>query len=83
MMHRPQDLDSTSSLALLQEEASQDQPIKRSKLGSYSKINTQEPVKPAFMSVPSSVRAVEDRKMTNSSKNKQFGEDKLSALKKL
>lgn len=33
------------------------------------------------MSVPNSVRAVEDRKMTDSSKNKQSGEDKLSALK--
>jgi len=32
MMHRPQDLDTASSLVFLQEEASQDQPIKRSEL---------------------------------------------------
>jgi hypothetical protein len=52
MMHCPQDLDTASSLAFLQEEACQDQPVKRSKFGSYSKKNTQDSVKPPYITAP-------------------------------
>jgi oligoendopeptidase F len=45
MMHRPQDLNTASSLALLQEEAIQDEPIKRFESSSNSKKNSNDNVK--------------------------------------
>ena len=44
MIHRPQDLDTASALALLQEEAMQDQ-VTRTDLWSYTKKNSSEAVK--------------------------------------
>ena len=81
MMHRPQDLDTASSLAFLQEEASQDQPIRRSDLGSYSKRNNQEPVKAPFATSSNFARIVEDKKPPDPGMTRHIGEDKLTALK--
>ena len=81
MMHRPQDLDTASSLAFLQEKASQDQPIRRSDLGSYSKRNNQDSVKAPFATTPNFARVVEEKKPPDLGKPRQIGEDKLTALK--
>ena len=81
MMHGPQDLDTASSLAFLQEEASQDQPIRRSDLGSYSKRNNQEPVKAPFATSSNFARIVEDKKPPDPGKTRHTGEDKLTTLK--
>lgn len=80
MIHRPQDLDTASSLALLQEEAMQDQVTRRTELGSYSKKSSSEAVKQPVQSITSSTRLVEDKKNADPTRPKT-GDEKLSALK--
>ncbi|CAD6264603.1 unnamed protein product [Miscanthus lutarioriparius] len=63
------------------EEASQDQPIRRSDLGSYSKRNNQEPIKAHFATSSNFARLIEDKKPPNPSKTRLTGEDKLNTLK--
>ena len=84
MVHRPQDLDSTSSLALLQEEAMMDNiSIRRHDSSSSGRKYYQEPTRvhgftaghsPKFSPSPG-----EDRR--NVEGNKQKVDDKLAALK--
>jgi hypothetical protein len=64
-------------LAFLQEEACQDQPVKQSEFGSYSKKNTQDSVKPPYITAPQSVKPSEDKKTNDAIKTKQSGDDKL------
>ena len=81
MMHRPRDLDTASSLALLQEEATQDQPTRRFESGSYSKKNSNDNVKAATTLAWGQTKPIEEKKPFDPIKNKTSGDDKLSALK--
>ncbi|CAD6334945.1 unnamed protein product [Miscanthus lutarioriparius] len=63
------------------EEASQDQPIRRSDLGSYSKGTNQDSVKAPFAAPPNFARVVEEKKPPDLGKTRHTGEDKLTALK--
>jgi hypothetical protein len=82
MIHRPQDLDIASSLALLQEEATQDQVVKRTDSTSYNKKGVSEAIKPLFGSFTSPTRVTEEKKNGDLTKSK-FGDEKVSALKSL
>lgn len=79
MVHRPQDLDATSSLAFLQEEASQDL-SKRSELGIYSKKQSSVSARTSIFSIPSPTRTADEKKTLDSPKTK-LNDDKFSALK--
>jgi hypothetical protein len=80
MVHRPQDLDTASSLALLQEEAMQDQVTKRIELGSYSKKTSSEAGKSSVSSITNPTRVTEDKKGTEPARSKT-SDEKLSSLK--
>jgi hypothetical protein len=80
MIHRPQDLDTASSLALLQEEAVLDQVPRRSELGSYKKQSL-EVTKSAYTSLATNTKFTDDKKQADNTQPKT-GEDKIAALKK-
>lgn len=76
-MHRPQDLNTASSLALLQEDATQDVPIKRFE---SSKKHSSELVKCSGESSKSNYKYGEDQKHNNSTLPKSTDDNK-TALK--
>jgi hypothetical protein len=80
VMHRPQDLDTATSLAFLQEEALQDQPTRRTEFGHYFKKSSPDSMKSGYTSTPSPTRST-DEKTVDSTKPKVVPDDKLSALK--
>lgn len=80
MMHRPQDLDTASSLAILQEEATQDQPTRRFE-SSYSKKTSNDNVKAIHTPAWGQPKTIEEKKQLEPAKNKTSGDDKLLALK--
>lgn len=61
MVHRPQDLDTASSLAFLQEEATQDL-SKKSEMGYYSKKHSADSAKTSTSSLPSPPRTADEKK---------------------
>jgi hypothetical protein len=81
MIHRPQTLDTASSLALLQEEDMQDQVTRRPKLGSSSKKTFSKAGKSSVQSITNPTRLAEDKKTNDSAKSKT-SDEKLSSLKK-
>jgi hypothetical protein len=80
VMHQPQDLDTATSLAFLQEEALQDQPAQRTESGHYFKKSSPDSMKSGYTSTPSPTRST-DEKTVDSTKPKVVPDDKLSALK--
>lgn len=79
-MHRPHDLDTASSLAFLQEEALEDQVVKKTDSHQYSKKSSHESSKHNTSSHTSAHKSVEDKKTTVAASTKS-GDDKVSALK--
>lgn len=79
-MHRPHDLDTASSLALLQEEATQDQSTRRFESDSYSKKNFNEAQKSNFPSAVGTPKIIEEKKHVATPAAKS-GDEKISALK--
>ena len=79
MVHRPQDLDTASSLAFLQEEATQDLSNK-SEMGHYSKKHSADSAKTSTSSLPSPPRTADEKKSLDPPKTRP-NDDKLSALK--
>jgi hypothetical protein len=77
MMHRPQDLDTATSLAFLQEETIQDNPVRRPELGSYPRKTSQDSTK---TQTQDSNKPSEDKKTIDGVKSKH-GDNNLSALK--
>jgi hypothetical protein len=80
MIHRPQTLDTASSLALLQEEAMQDQVTRRPELGSSSKKTFSEVGRSSVQSITHPTRLTEEKKTNDSAKSKT-SDEKLSSLK--
>jgi hypothetical protein len=81
MVHRPQNLDAASSLAFLQEEASQDQFSKKNELGIYTKkYNSDQPKGSQGGGTSNITRSVDDRKSPEASRAKS-SDDKVAALK--
>jgi hypothetical protein len=80
MVHRPQDLDAASSLALLQEEATQDSVPRKSELGLYPRKTNQEQSRTPYAQAPNYNKNLEEKKGNEGTRTKT-GEDKLSALK--
>ena len=82
MMHLPQDLDTTSSLALLQEEATQDLLPKRFESSNSSKNTTNDAVKPVQASGWAHSKQVpEDKKPIRPAKSKSSIDERFQALK--
>ena len=87
MVHRPQDLDSASSLALLQEEALLDQPNSSHRRGDANtmyKRSYSDGARPSVIPTGSAPKYSpspgDDKKTLDSTRSRQ-GDDKLSALK--
>lgn len=81
MMHRPQDLDTASSLAFLQEEATQDQPLRRMEFGTSSKKNSQDAVKTVHSPASYTSKAVDEKKTVDTHQHKSPEEYRLTKLK--
>ncbi|XP_066359557.1 uncharacterized protein [Miscanthus floridulus] len=80
MVHRHRDLDAASSLALLQEEASQDSVTRKSELGLYPRKTNQEQSRTPYAQAPNYNKTLEEKKGNEGTRTKT-GEDKLFALK--
>jgi hypothetical protein len=80
MMHRPQDLYTASALALLQEEANQDEPVKRFEPSNSSEKTSTDTMKHSGDSSKPHLKPTDDKKPTTSNLPKS-GEDKVAALK--
>jgi hypothetical protein len=82
MMHRPQDLDTASSLALLQEEATQDSLPKRFESSNASKKTSNDAVKPVQATGWTHSKQVsEDKRSVEPAKTKSSTDESFQALK--
>jgi hypothetical protein len=80
MIHRPHDLDTASCLALLQEEAMQDQVPRRIDIGSSSKKISSDNVKQPIQSITHPIKVFDDKKVADPARART-SDEKLSSLK--